>query len=86
MGINNGMPLNEQGVLLHICPLNGEFVVFHFHYTRLEKFLGIFEFQSSEIHYVPQYPMKRVPELITFLYNEQFALILKITGDSLNHP
>src|SRR5688572_20699513 len=56
MGINNGIPLNEQGTFLHICPLNGEFVFFHFNYTKPEKFLGIFEFQRSIVYYVPKYP------------------------------
>jgi hypothetical protein len=78
MGLNNGVPLDEQGILLHICPFSRESVFFHFHYTRPGKFLGIFEISRSGIHYVPEYPLARVPELITFLYGDRLDSILDI--------
>ena len=74
-----GLGINSQDQLLHICPVDEEFVFFNYHYKENGKILGLFNTIKNRTHYVAKYPIKEISSLLTLYAVSNQSAILAIS-------
>ncbi len=77
IGFSNGVPLTEPGaILLHVCPIDDEFVFLSVHCTEERKLLGLFPRLKETGNYIDPYEKSRVDSLIEHVYSGNHEALL----------
>lgn len=74
-GVKDGTEFNK---LLHICPIDENYVFFNLHYPIEKKLFGIFKYRSSKIYYNEKISISYVPQLIKLFNISDFKEIIKL--------
>lgn len=86
IGFHNGFGEadNPSPMLLHICPNDDDSVYFNFHFGRREArwLFGLLKGTEEQIHYVDDYPVSHVPDLIRAFFEGGLDDILAIPGET----
>ena len=77
-GLHDGYSGSKrQGALLHVCPIDPDFVFLNYHHMVEGKLLGLIPTRGESIEHVERFPLRDVPELIRLFCAGQVTDLLQ---------
>ena len=66
----------ESGRILHICPANSKYAMYHYHYAVVRRIIGIPLGKAQRTQTCSEYPLANVPALIEAFYSDDHEQLL----------